>query len=89
MAAPSPTGMRSHELFQMRHAFDGAAAPTLFRGGSERLDPVSRRVLGLKVAGGVRMDVFVRCRPLTTAEEASLEPVVVQVNEKKKSVTLR
>lgn len=84
----SPSSLRGHELFQLRHAFDGAAAPTLFR-SSEKADPVTRRALGLKVAGGVRMDVFVRARPLSPEEAADADAAVLEVHEKKKQVVLR
>lgn len=80
---------RAHELFQVRNAYDGTKATNLFRSMSERFDPVSRRVLGLKVAGGVRIDVFVRCRPLSDVEEAAAEPVVVKMLPGKKAVQLK
>jgi hypothetical protein len=82
-------GLRAHELFQIRNAFDGSSAPTLFRSSVEKIDPVSRRVLGLKVAGGVRIDVALRCRPVSEAEEAAGEPVVLKVDPAKRSAVLR
>ena len=81
--------MRAHELFQVRNAYDGSKATNLFRSRSERFDAVSRRSLGLKVAGGVRIDVFVRCRPLSDIEESSGEPVVLKMMPDKKGVQLR
>ncbi len=49
---------RQFERAQIRHAYDGCKAGALFRSPLDRAsDPVSRRTIGLSIAGGVRIEV--------------------------------
>lgn len=80
--------MRRAERAQVRAAYDGTRAGSLFR-GDRTSDPVRRRSLGLQVAGGVRIDVYVRCRPMSTSEVESGDPEVVRVHPDKSTVTIK
>ena len=89
-SAASSSTARQHERKQIRHAFDGAKTGALFRSSHDKFsDPVSRRVMGLKIAGGVRIDVFVRARPPSEAEVEAGESVVVKVNPTKATVSMK
>jgi hypothetical protein len=88
--ATASSSARQHERKQIKQAYDGAKAGSLFRSPFDKIsDPVSRRSLGLKIAGGVRIDVFVRARPPSDAEVEAGEAVVVKVNPTKCTVGMK
>jgi hypothetical protein len=90
MASNAASTARLHERKQIKHAYDGAKTGALFRSSSDKTsDPVSRRSIGLKIAGGVRIDVFVRARPPSEGEIEAGESVVVKVNSGKSTVSMK
>lgn len=86
MSAPHS---RRAERRQVRHAYNGSRAGSLFRGGDAKTSSATRRSLGLKVAGGVRIDVYVRCRPVSEMEAAAKDAKVVTVDSAKRVVTIK
>ena len=48
------SSLRSHELYQIRNAFDGTSAPTLFRSSSEKL---LERILAESRANAFKADI--------------------------------
>ena len=87
----SAAATRQFERKQIKQQYDGAKTGGLFRAASDKgvADPVSRRQIGLKIAGGVRIDVYVRARPPSQAELDAGESVVVKVNPAKASVSMK
>jgi hypothetical protein len=82
--------LKSAERQQLRTQFDAGRAGGLFRSSSDKLtDPALRRSLGLKVAGGVNINVFIRVRPQLAFEAEAGDPIVIKVNEEKRTVSLK
>lgn len=73
---------RQFERAQIRHAYDGSKAGAMFRSSLDRAsDPVSRRTIGLSIAGGVRIEVWLDCGPIMGAWRQRVQSPLLLLQE--------